>query len=349
MEKKENEEKEAFPLLKYRLIGASTEDPENPFYTLISGLKNNGWSSVRYCTYPQELLIQFCRPCRLRQINFVFHEYKIPSKIDLYYFFPKTFSEFNLDIDDLIFDQIGYITPDTNMRSKYQAREYKRVFVNENVYYLKLVFYQNYNNLKNVFNQVGLVSLQCFGIDFTANNINGLYPKSDQPTDYFTKQSLYPEVKKKEYNDNMLDEVCILKLQELKDALNLSIKIENYDQSKKIHDMIQLVRKLGEKINDAKETKNKALEMQDFETCKIAKNNIDIWREKVKNIDVGYLGLDKKEEEEETKVDVGTQPIEEDLLVEKEEKKVEQEEMAVKASENGDEDEDVREMVKYNN
>ena len=342
----EKKEEDTFPLLKYRLIGASTEDPENPFYSIISGLKNNGWSSVRYCTYPQELLIQLCRPCRLRQINLVFHEFKIPSKIDLYFFFPKTFTDFNLDIDDLIFEKIGYITPDTNMRSKYQAREFKKIFLNENVYYLKFVFYQNYSNLKNVFNQVGLISIQCFGIDFTANNINGLYPKIDQPTDYFTKQSLYPQIKKKEYNDNMLDEVCILKIQELKDALNLSIKIENFDQSKKIHDMIQLVRKLGEKINDAKETKNKALEMNDFDTCKIAKDNIEMMREKVRNIDVGYLGLDKKEEEEETKVDVGTQPIAEELLVEKE--KVEPEEMAVKGSDNGDEDESIRETMKYN-
>ena len=93
----------SFPFLKYRLVGVSTEDPENPFYSLISGLKNDGWCSVRYSTYPQELLIQFCRPCRLRQVNLLLHEYKIPSKIDLYYFFPKTFSEFNLDIDDLIF------------------------------------------------------------------------------------------------------------------------------------------------------------------------------------------------------------------------------------------------------
>ena len=230
MEKNE----ESFPLLKYRLIGASTEDPESPFYTIVSGLKNNGWSSVRYSTYPQELLIQLCRPCRLRQINLVFHEYKIPSKVELYSFFPKTFSDFNLDIEELVFDKIGYIIPDTNMHTRYQAREFKKIFLNENVYYLKFVFHQNYSNIKNNFNQVGLVSIQCFGVDFSANNINGLYPNINQPNDFFTKESLIPQVKKKEqYNDNMLDEVCISKIQELKEALNLTLKIENYDQSKK--------------------------------------------------------------------------------------------------------------------
>ena len=330
----------SFALLKYRLVGVSTEDPESPFYSLISGLKNNGWCSVRYSTYPQELLIQFCRPCRLRQINIIFHEYKIPSKVDFYYFFPKTFTEFNLDIDDLIFEKIGYIIPNINKKSNNQAREFKQVFINENVYYLKLVLHENYPNLKNVFNQVGIVNIQCFGIDFTANNINGLYPNIRQPMDIFTEKSLYPQIKKKEYDDTNLDEVCILKIQELKEALDFTLKIENYDESKKVTDSIQLVRKIGEKINDAKETKNKALEVNDWDTCKIAKNQIDSLRDKVRAIDVGYLGF--KKEVEAGVVDVGTEPIEE------EKENVIQEDIAVKESENGDENESVREMIKYN-
>ena len=37
--------------------------------------------------------------------------------------------------------------------------------------------------------------------------------------------------KKKEYDDTSLDEVCILKIQELKEALDFTLKIENYDES----------------------------------------------------------------------------------------------------------------------
>ena len=328
----------SFPLLKYRLVGVSTEDPENPFYSLISGLKNDGWCSVRYSTYPQELLIQFCRPCRLRQVNLLLHEYKIPSKIDLYYFFPKTFSEFNLDIDDLIFEKMGYIIPNLNKNQKKESREYKQIFLNENVYYLKFVFHQNYPNLKNIFNQVGLIFIQCFGIDFTADNINGLYPNLRKPTDFLTQKSLYPQVKKKGYDDSMLDEVCIMKLKELKDALDFTLKIENYDESKKVTDLIQLVRKIGEKINDAKETKNKALEVEDWDTCKIVKNQIDNLREKVREIDVGYLGF----KDEGGLVDEGTQPVEE------EKENIIQEDITVKESENCDENESIREKIRFN-
>ena len=328
----------SFPLLKYRLVGVSTEDPENPFYSLISGLKNDGWCSVRYSTYPQELLIQFCRPCRLRQVNLLLHEYKIPSKIDLYYFFPKTFSEFNLDIDDLIFEKMGYIIPNLNKNQKKESREYKQIFLNENVYYLKFVFHQNYPNLKNVFNQVGIIFIQCFGIDFTADNINGLYPNLRKPTDFLTQKSLYPQVKKKGYDDSMLDEVCIMKLKELKEALDFTLKIENYDESKKVTDLIQLVRKIGEKINDAKETKNKALEVEDWDTCKIVKNQIDNLREKVREIDVGYSGF----KDEGGLVDEGTQPVEE------EKENIIQEDITVKESEIGDENESIREKIRFN-
>ena len=146
--------------------------------------------------------------------------------------------------------------------------------------------------------------------------------------------------KKKEYDDTSLDEVCILKIQELKEALDFTLKIENYDESKKVTDLIQLVRKIGEKINDAKETKNKALEVNDWDTCKIAKNQIDALRDKVRAIDVGYLGF--KKEVETGVVDVGTEPIEE------EKENIIQEDIAVKESENGDENESVRELIKFN-
>ena len=175
----------------------------------------------------------------------------------------------------------------------------------------------------------------------TANNINGLYPNIKKPTDFFTTKSLYPQIKKKEYDDSQLDEVCIMKLKELKEALDFTIKIENYDESKKVTDFIQLVRKIGEKINDAKETKDKALDVNDWDTCKIAKNTIDNLREKVRAIDVGYLGF-RKEEEEPGVVDVGTEPIEE------EKDNVIQEDIAVKDSEIGDENESIREMIRYN-
>ena len=375
------EEEANLPLLKYRIIGASTEDPENPFYSIISGLKNDGWASVRYCTYPQELLIQICRPCRLRQIHLVFHEYKIPTKLEFYYFFPKTFNDFNLPIDDIIFEKMGHIIPSSNIKNKFKSRELIKIFINENVYYLKLVFHQNYSNTKNLFNQVGLVSLQCYGVDFSANNINGLYPSSDQIADFYNNKVLFSDAKKKvRYNDSTLDEVCVLKIQELKEILDQSIKQENYDLAKQINDTIQIVRKIGEKINLCIDMKNKALEINDFDTCKNAKNDIEILREKVRRINVSsFLGDVSKpiqgqnyisninmygddnrplnvglnsnsnnlEDESEVKVDNSNKKKTTNVNKSATNSNKEQASLNLRSSEYGDDDESVRETVKY--
>ena len=375
------EEEANLPLLKYRIIGASTEDPENPFYSIISGLKNDGWASVRYCTYPQELLIQICRPCRLRQIHLVFHEYKIPTKLEFYYFFPKTFNDFNLPIDDIIFEKMGHIIPSSNIKNKFKSRELRKIFINENVYYLKLVFHQNYSNTKNLFNQVGLVSLQCYGVDFSANNINGLYPSSDQIADFYNNKVLFSDAKKKvRYNDSTLDEVCVLKIQELKEILDQSIKQENYDLAKQINDTIQIVRKIGEKINLCIDMKNKALEINDFDTCKNAKNDIEILREKVRRINVSsFLGDVSKpiqgqnyisninmygddnrplnvglnsnsnnlEDESEVKVDTSNKKKTTNVNKSATNSNKEQASLNLRSSEYGDDDESVRETVKY--
>ena len=80
--------------------------------------------------------------------------------------------------------------------------------------------------------------------------------------------------------------------------------------------------------------------MKDWDTCKIAKNQIDALRDKVRAIDVGYLGF--KKDEEGGLVDVGTEPIED------EKENVIQEDITVKESEIGDENESIRQIIRYN-
>ena len=105
----------------------------------------------------------------------------------------------------------------------------------------------------------------------------------------------------KEYIISMFPNKDFMKVERILNIINYIKYWKNYPQYKK--------REL-EKINDAKETKNKALEVNDWDTCKIAKNQIDSLRDKVRAIDVGYLGF--KKEVETGVVDVGTEPIEEE-------------------------------------
>ena len=83
-----NKESITYPLLNYSVIGSSSEDEDHPLFSLISQEKNDGWCSAPFCKYPQEIILQLNNPSKLTQINITLHEYKIPSKIDFYYYYP---------------------------------------------------------------------------------------------------------------------------------------------------------------------------------------------------------------------------------------------------------------------
>ena len=164
-----------YQILNYQIIGASTSDPDYPLEKIKSDTPKGGWRSSRFCLYPQEILIKFPYPVHIRQINLLFHETLIPSRVDIYHFFPTKFNDLMLNYNSLIFDKIGYVKPDSNTRSDYQCREYKRIALAENCYYLKLVFQKNITNIYNPFNQVGLVNLQCFGFLYTEANLSEIF------------------------------------------------------------------------------------------------------------------------------------------------------------------------------
>ena len=272
--------------LKYRIIGSSSEDPDFPLFSLISGGNNEGWHSIRFCTYPQEILIQFTQPVRLRQVNILLHQTFIPSSIEFFYFFPEKYDDFFKDYNSLTFNKIGYVTPDSNSKTDYKAREYKKVAFNENVLYLKLVLNKCIYNLYNTFNQVAIISIECFGFDFTINNIDYLFPNRNKSLNYFAN-NMNNYIPNPNLDDNDLDEVCINKIDELKLQLNRCVEEENYDQAKVINELIQRIKILGQKIYNLQEIKFKSIEVNDYDNAKIVKNEIERIKNIIKEVVVG--------------------------------------------------------------
>ena len=272
--------------LKYRIIGSSSEDPDFPLFSLISGGQNEGWHSIRFCTYPQEILLQFTQPVRLRQVNILLHQTFIPSSIEFFYFFPEKYDDFFKDYNSLTFNKIGYVTPDSNSKTDYKAREYKKVAFNENVLYLKLVLNKCIYNLYNTFNQVAIISIECFGFDFTVNNIDYLFPNRNKTLNYFAN-NMNNYIPNPNLDDNDLDEVCINKIDELKLQLNRCVEEENYDQAKVINELIQRIKILGQKIYNLQEIKFKSIEVNDYDNAKIVKNEIERIKNIIKEVVVG--------------------------------------------------------------
>ena len=82
-DKKENQKNEPMINLLYTFKKNITS--QDPFYPLNNLTTRNilyGWQSSRFCTYPQELVVEFYSYVNIKQINILIHEKKIPTVIE---------------------------------------------------------------------------------------------------------------------------------------------------------------------------------------------------------------------------------------------------------------------------
>ena len=266
-----NKEAITYPLLNYSVIGSSSEDEDHPLFSLISQEKNNGWCSAPFCKYPQEIILQLNNPSKLTQINITLHEYKIPSKIDFYYYYPtqKKSEEEKFDFNNIPFIKMGYIIPNSNEKAKFKLREFKKIKINQNVLYIKFVLYKNFINLENKYNQVSIISLNFYGVEQENNNLFE-----------YNINNININKENKDNKEEDLDEICTTKLKEIKSTLDLCVKKEKYDNAKIFRELYQRVKLLGEKMKSLSEYKLKCIESNNFDACKKLQNDID----RIKNL-----------------------------------------------------------------
>ena len=292
-----------YQLLKYTIIGASSKDPDHPVERITSSNPQDGWHSSRFCSYPQEILIKFPYPVHIRQINLLFHETLISSRIDIYHFFPSKYNDLLRDYNSLTFDKIGYVNPDSNSRTDYQCREYKRISIAENFTYLKLVFQKNINNIYNPFNQVGLINLQCFGFIYSEenleeifkdkfhNNNHNIYNNPEEFDNLLKTENFDKYIPVGEIKDDQFHQICSDKLKDLNIHLDRAKYYTDYEKAKKINDFIEDVRNIGYKVEHLTKLKRIAVDKEDYPKAKEIKIEIDKLLRRVGEIDQNYYRL----------------------------------------------------------
>ena len=301
--------------LEYNFVNFTSQDPSHPInYLLNNNNTKGGWISNRYCTYPQEILIQFPTMVNIRQINILINECKIPKTIELINCIPigdkNKFIINNNNISKIIpaefmYENIGYIKLSTNVESNYKARELRKIYININTEFIKLKINRNHPNNLNMFCQVGIVSLDFLGTkkeipkkkeekinipeNAENNNIN------DTIESLFDVGINADEVKE-EFIDGKMDKETNDKLKELIEEMNKKKENEEYDECKFIKDKIDKIRKISLKIYTLEEEKKEYVNKNDFDKAKEIKFNID----KIKKLLEFYLedkSYTKKKEE----------------------------------------------------
>ena len=245
--------------LPFKIAFVSSEDPGFPASELVtsnnsgpgSSSANNrgGWHSARFCEYPQEIVLDFHNRISLSQIQFLSHQSKIASKIELYCGIEGS------TLETIRFKRLGYLSLDNNERSNFMARELKSVFLDiKEARFLKIVLQPCHMNKLNTASQVALVGIFCHGIPSSL-------PLSAPPT-----RSAAPAI-----NDTGIS----AQIRELLDKKAAAVAADNFDEAKRLKLEIDKLNGASRTLADLEDRKRAAVAAEDFDTAKSLKIEID--------------------------------------------------------------------------
>ena len=224
---------------------------------------NPGWSSLRFCSYPQIIIAQLSSISDIKQINIELNHERVPQKIDVYIYCPTVLKEVVTNFKNIINAKFTYIGSTIPVNHNNNQRELKKlIFHNEGNYgqvslmnclYVKFVIHKNYLNEKNKFNQVGIINIDIFGNHY--NKILPIFPlKQIEP---FKLDEIIPRLKGL-YTDDDYDNYIKEKIEKAKmEYYNNEIIMKNEEKRDKIYQDITLLRELGCKVIELNKEKTK--------------------------------------------------------------------------------------------
>ena len=314
-----DEEKKLVPLLFYFQNNITSQDPSFPLNNLLNKENKVGWISNRFCTYPQEINIEFHSFVNIRQINILINETKIPTVIEFVncIYMPR---KNRINNDGVLsskrniryeyqYRNIGCIKLSSNVESNYKARELRKIYVNLLTRKIKLIVHRNYYNSVNTFCQVGIVNLKFFGYILNDDNYKNKYNETSNdikkenrinntPLNY-ADLCLNEDIEgiDDEFFNKKMDKQCAERMKELMEEMEKKKECEEYDECKIIKNEIDQLKKMTYKIYNLELYKNDCVKRNDFENAKKIKRDINIFKKMLND----YLSKANEKKNEENK------------------------------------------------
>ena len=157
--------------LDYKIINLTSIEQNDltnviPFDKLPRLLRINGtpWTSERFCSYPQKIIIKFPHVVNIAQINIISHSKKISRRLQFYYYYPDDLDKNQqYEYDEIPFRKLGFINLRDNKQCNYSVRELKKIFVKIRCLFIKIELENNYKNYYNRYQQVGISCIEFIG------------------------------------------------------------------------------------------------------------------------------------------------------------------------------------------
>lgn len=229
---------------------------------------SRGWQSSKFCEYPQEIVLEFPSPVRVKQIQFLSHQYKISSKIEI-----SILDGNSSQNTQKKFKKIGFLGLDSNETSNFQARELKSVYIDFAVQKVKFSLQRCHTNIHNTFIQVGLIAINVLGeyLNKAGDQIN---------------MNNFLEVGTKLEEEMNYDPATLKRLKNLYKAKEKAVELEDFDEAKKIKEAIERLKSVSSQLIQLEERKRIAIKNDDFDAAKLLKYEVERLRNAVAGIQI---------------------------------------------------------------
>lgn len=273
--------------INFHLVHASSEDDDHRAIQLnVHSPSTKGWQSVRFCLYPQDIIIQLDHRAKIRKIQILSHQFLIATKIE--FFVGQVEDELAEQWQDAVFHRLGYVDMTSNEKTNYTARELKSVHVDVTGSFVKLIIHKNHINRLNMFNQVGIIAVNIIGIDGLDEQDypqNGLSRDDDDDN-----QLTLPDVLNRSEYISPMDDLAfdlyqdpeIAKIiRQLEKRKREAVLQENFEDAKKLKTCIQELQQVGQKLSKLEVEKRRAVEEEDYDTAAKKKSQMEEYRQEV--------------------------------------------------------------------
>eukprot|EP00397_Hematodinium_sp_SG-2012_P011591 GEMP01011733.1.p1 GENE.GEMP01011733.1~~GEMP01011733.1.p1 ORF type:complete len:923 (+),score=151.66 GEMP01011733.1:427-3195(+) len=270
--------------LKYSILKLSSEDPEFPGSELLAhSSQTKGWQSARFCDFPQEIGLGFEQMVHLRQVQFLSHQSKIATKIELFTAVSNADGSGGggATYETARFKRLGYLSLDSNERSNFQARELKSVYVDVSTQFVKVLLHKCHINKYNLVNQVAVIALNCLGEvvgpDLAIGPPGGAIgvPGATQRSPSAPSMALPREIESQFVDEMKFDPYTLDRIKSVTTAKNRAIELEDYDEAKRCKDTLHMLRKMGQALKELEQKKQQAVSNEEYDVAKSLKLEID--------------------------------------------------------------------------
>lgn len=303
---------------------------------MLHAQESPGWASPPNGTFPQQLTLRLHSPAKLYQLQLLSHEYKIAGKVEIHAAFCKSNfkrrdgnetsviqSHSNESLHSIVFDRLGFMSFDSNEKTKFSARELKSVSL-PGIYatHLRFIFHRCHSNIMNVNNQISLIMVELLGEVLpdspsadplhqetfaTEKTDETIGPKIPVPASIEERNILSYEQDLKiklgschtEGNAKVsmktdrpkVDSVTAQRIAELEKQKAVAVAAEDYDEAKRLKIAVEELYASGAKIAELEEKKTIAVAEEDYDLAKSLKIELERMRHRA------FLGASKASDE----------------------------------------------------